>query len=274
MSDPRKRVYSLLEPGETGDRASRAVDAFLIALILVNGAISILETVPGIFTPYRTPLFWFEAGSVAVFTVEYALRLWSCTATGRSPIWGRLRYALHPMLLIDLVAILPFFLYFLGLDLRVARVLRLTRFFRIAKLGRYSRALRLLAAAVSARKEELLISLMMGFFALVFSATLIYYAEHDLQPEVFSSIPASFWWAVTTLTTVGYGDAVPMTLLGRIFGALVQIIGVGFLALPTGLMASAFLEQMQARKAAAGEGDAGARADPPRNCPHCGKAIG
>ncbi|MCZ6471871.1 MAG: ion transporter, partial [SAR324 cluster bacterium] len=197
---------------------------------------------------------------------------WSCTATGRGSLWGRLRYALQPMLLVDLAAILPFFLYFLGLDLRMVRLLRLTRLFRIAKLARYSSGMRMLAAAVASRKEELLLTLMMGFFALVFSATLIYYAESERQPELFSSIPASFWWAVTTLTTVGYGDAYPLTSVGKFVGGLVQVVGISLFALPTGLLTSAFMEQIAARKESR-QSDVDAQIVP-TVCPYCSREIG
>jgi voltage-gated potassium channel len=268
MSDLKHTVYRLLEPAKRGDLASRTVDGFIVGLILVNVTISLMETVPELDVAYNKWFRWLEVASVGIFTVEYILRLWSCTAGGRTPLWGRLRYALHPLLLVDLVAILPFFLYFLGLDLRMARMLRLTRLFRIAKLVRYSSALRFMGAAVSARKEELLLTLMLGLFALTFSATVIYYAESARQPEVFSSIPASFWWAVTTLTAVGYGDTYPLTLFGKIAGGIVQVIGIIIFALPAGLLASAFMEQVQIRNAVRLSHHAALEA--PTACPRCG----
>lgn len=261
MERLKRQIHRLLEPADAGDWSSRSVDLLLIGLILTNCLVAVLETLPAA-RAYAGLLKWFEVVSVAIFTVEYVLRLWSCTAAGITPLRGRLRYALHPLLLIDLVAILPFYLTFLGLDLRIARVFRLLRFFRIAKLGRYSRALQMLGRAVLSRKEQLVMASLLGVFALVLSATLMYYAEHGTQPEKFSSIPASLWWAVTTLTTVGYGDAFPVTLLGKVFGGLSQVIGVGLFALPAGIMASAFLEEMERNKAA------------PAVCPHCGKEIG
>ncbi|MCZ6627403.1 MAG: ion transporter [SAR324 cluster bacterium] len=272
MSDLKHTVFRLLEPGDSDDKASRIVDGFIISLILINGVISVLETVPGLHDLHGTFFEVVEITSVIIFTVEYVLRLWSCTATGRSSLWGRLRYALQPMLLVDLAAILPFFLYFLGLDLRMVRMLRLTRLFRIAKLARYSSGMRMLAAAVASRKEELLLTLMMGFFALVFSATLIYYAESERQPELFSSIPASFWWAVTTLTTVGYGDAYPLTSVGKFVGGLVQVVGISLFALPTGLLTSAFMEQIAARKESR-QSDVDAQIVP-TVCPYCSREIG
>lgn len=262
MSTIKHHVHRLLEPAESGDLSSKSVDLFLICLVLANCTMAVLETLPGA-RRFARELFWFEAASVAIFTVEYALRIWSCTSAGRSPLRGRLRHALHPLMLIDLIAILPFYLVFLGLDLRAARVFRLLRFFRIAKLGRYSRALRTLGRAMASRREHLVMAFLLGAFALVVSATLMYYAEHGTQPKIFSSIPASFWWAVTTLTTVGYGDAYPVTLLGKLFGGLSQVIGVGLVALPMGILASAFME-MPGR---------GETAEPTGVCPHCGKPI-
>lgn len=263
MDKLKERVHSLLEPGEAGDWASNGVDLFLITLIVTNVVVSILETVPGFAAGRREALNLFEAASVAVFTVEYLLRVWSCTAAGRSPLVGRLRFMLRPMLLIDLAAILPFFLTVLGVDLRMARVVRLLRLARLAKLARYSKALRMLGRACWTRKEELGLALLLGGFALVISASLIYFAEHEAQPEKFSSIPSAFWWAVTTLTTVGYGDAYPVTLLGKIFGGIAQVIGVGLFAMPAGILAAAMLEQFGRE----------AKAARPHTCPHCGKAI-
>ena len=263
MNRIKQRIHELLEPGEAGDWSSRAVDLALMVLIVANVAVAILETVPAA-KAYQEPLWWFEVVSVAIFSVEYVLRIWSWTASGASPLLGRLRYMGHPMLLIDLIAILPFYLVFLGLDLRMARLFRLVRFLRVAKLSRYSSAMQMLGRAMASSRAELLMALLLASFALVLSATMIYYAEHGAQPKVFTSIPASFWWAVTTLTTVGYGDAYPVTLLGKIFGGLSQIIGVGLFALPTGILASAFGEEMRVQRNA-GSSDV---------CPHCGEQIG
>ena len=263
MPSIKHYVHRLLEPAESGDLPSKSVDLFLIGLILANCLMAVLETLPAAGR-FSGQFAWFEAVSVGIFTVEYLLRLWSCVATGRSPFRGRLKYALHPMMLIDLLAILPFYLIFLGVDLRTARIFRLLRFFRIAKLSRYSRAMRMLGRAMVSRKEHLVMAFLLGAFALVVSATLMYYAEHAAQPEMFSSIPASFWWAVTTLTTVGYGDAYPVTTLGRVIGGFSQVIGVGLLALPMGILASAFLED---------PGEGGEKAVT-GVCPHCGKDIG
>ncbi len=263
----RNRVYTLLERSGGNDPASTAVDMALMLLILANGVVSIAQTVPGFWESNALLLNWFELFSVTVFSVEYLLRVWSCTAqAGTSSLGGRLRFMLRPLILIDFIAILPFFMQFLGADLRMMRLIRLIRIVRLAKLGRYSRALRILLRAFLLRRDELLMTLMLGMMALILSATLMYYAENAAQPKIFSSIPASFWWAMTTLTTVGYGDTYPITLIGRIVGGVVQIIGVGLFALPTGILASAFWEELQGGRLA--------RMESARQfCPHCGEAL-
>ena len=271
MTNIKRRLHSLLEPGEAGDWASKAVDRALIALIVVNVLVVIVETVPEVQARLSFFFRWFELFSIAVFTLEYLLRVWSCTAGGYSPIKGRLRFMVRPLLLIDLVAILPFYLQAFGLvlDLRVARMVRVARFVRIAKLGRYSPALQMLGRGFWSKKEELLMTLALGAFALILASTLIFFAENEAQPEVFSSIPAAFWWAITTLTTVGYGDAFPVTVGGKIFGGIFQVFGVLLLALPTGILASAFVQEMESARHEGAPHTGGA----PHTCPHCGKII-
>ena len=200
---------------------------------------------------------------MAVFSLEYVLRLWSCTdhPEFQQRIRDRVRYAVTPMALIDLLAILPAFVAGDQLDLRFMRSVRLLRLARSLKFARYSTALQTLGAVVMAKRAELAITLLLAMVLLVCSAGGIYFAEHEAQPDAFSSIPAAMWWAVTTLTTVGYGDVYPITILGRVFGGLVALAGIGLFALPTGILAGGFAEEMQRRRR------------PPRVCPHCGQQI-
>ena len=204
----------------------------------------------------------FEMFSVVVFSLEYLLRLWSCTdhPEARGRLRDRMRYVATPMAVVDLVAILPAF--FAGpLDLRFVRSLRLLRLARALKFARYSTALQTVSAVFRAKRDELALTVLLATVLLVCAAGGIYFAEHEAQPEAFSSIPAAMWWAVTTLTTVGYGDVFPVTPLGRIFGGLVAVTGVGLFALPTGILASGFAEELQRKGRSA------------RSCPHCGKAL-
>ena len=259
----RKRVHEILEVAADGDTASRAFDLFIVSLIALNVVAFTLGTVESLYAKVPGLFRWFEIVSVGVFTAEYVLRLWSCTHDGRygRPVRGRIRYALTPMLLIDLFAILPFYLPFVAVDLRFMRAVRLVRLFRVMKLARYSRAIKTLGRVVSAKKEELGVTLFVLCLLLIFASSLLYYAEHGSQPEHFSSIPAAMWWGVATLTTVGYGDVYPVTVLGKLLASAIAVLGIGMFALPTGVLGAGFVEEIQSRKRA------------PACCPHCGKAL-
>ena len=260
----RRRTWELLEREIGQSRLDRAVDLFITLLIVFNVLAVMAETVVWIGEPYRPHFYAFEIFSVAVFTAEYVLRLWSCTADPRyaGAVRGRLRYALQPMSLVDLLAVAPFYLEFLTVDLRFVRTLRLFRLFRIFKLARYADSMRTLGVVLRSRREELLVTLFVVVVLLVFASSAMYYVESEAQPQQFSSIPASMWWGVATLTTVGYGDVYPVTSAGRVLGAAIAILGVGLFALPTGILASAFSEELQKK-----------RRRERRVCPHCGEEI-
>lgn len=247
----RRRVHEILERSRPSDRVGRWVDLALIVLILGNVAAAILETVPSLAAAAGEFFRWFEVVSVAVFTVEYGLRMWSCveakSAAGR-PWAARGRYALSWPALIDLAAILPFYLaMFFSLDLRMLRILRLLRLF---KLSRYSSAFGMLADVMRREAGTLLVCFAILAALLVVTATGAYLAEREAQPEAFGSIPAAMWWAMATLTTVGYGDVTPVTALGKIFGGVVTVLGVGMAALPAGILASGLSAELAQRRAA------------------------
>ena len=257
------RTYEILERSEPRDAASRLVDGLILSLILLNVAAIILETVDPLHDRYALWFDSFEILSVVAFTVEYLLRLWSCTVHPKyaSPLSGRWRFARSPMAVIDLLAFLPFYLTLGGMDLRFLRLLRIFRIFRVAKLFRYLEALQTFGRVIRAKREELVVTLMILLILLVFSSTLVYYAEHEMQPEVFSSIPAAMWWGIATLTTVGYGDVYPVTPLGRLLAAFITVLGIGMFALPTGIIGSGFVEELQKKR------------EQKRACPHCGKDL-
>jgi voltage-gated potassium channel len=254
----------LLEPADPGDGASRWLDLALIALILANVAALILETVAPIRERAPTLFARFESVSLAIFAVEYLLRIWSATADPRyaAPVRGRLRWATTPVAIADLLAVLPVFLTAAGIDLRGARLLRVFRLLLTAKLGRYSVALQTLGRVVRRRGEELITMIVILAGLLVFAASLLYFAERNAQPDSFASIPAAMWWAIVTLTTVGYGDVYPITPLGRIMAGVIAVLGVGTLAFPTALLGAAFLEETRSE-----------RSDPGATCPHCGEPL-
>lgn len=245
----RSHVDRILAPPKPGDRASQAFNTFMLTLIFGNIVAIILETEKSIYSAAHGFFRQFEIISVIVFTTEYLLRLWSCTSDKRfaRPILGRIKYILTPMALIDLLAVLPFFLTS-HIDLRFVRGLRLFRLFRIAKIGRYSEALHTMGAVIRSKKEELIAALSLLLMLLVFSSSLMYFAEHESNPNQFPSIPASMWWSIVTLTTVGYGDICPITILGKVLAGVIAVCGVCMLALPTGLMGAAFVEEMLKKK--------------------------
>lgn len=207
---------------------------FLIVYSVVTVALETMEE----FAAYRQFFLISEAVVVAIFTVEYIVRL-----RESKPMW---RYPLTPMAIIDLLAILPFYLQHLLAtalpSLTVLRMLRLFRIFRLLKLARYSRSLQMLGEAVRRSGPELMVFMFIAGIIVVISAMGLYYAEHEKQPEVYSSIPDSIWWAIVTLTTVGYGDVYPTTTVGRIIASVVMLTGIGFIAVPTSLISSTMTE--------------------------------
>lgn len=267
MKSAHQRTYELLDKAREGDRLSVAVDASIMALIVANAAVVTLETVRGIESAYHDAFVAFERFSLVVFSTEYLLRLWACTANERfrAPVTGRLRYALTPLAIVDLLAIAPsLFSLFGGVDLRSLRIIRLLRYLRLLKFGRYSASMQLLGRSMMRAKDDLAVAVLIMLLLLVFTSTLVYYAEHEAQPERYSSIPATMWWAMATLTTVGYGDIYPVTVLGKMLGGVVAVLGVGMFALPTAIVSGSFMEELNSRKK--GEQSGGV-------CPHCGKAL-
>jgi len=263
-SQLKQRIYEILEIGKLGDRISIFFDVFLITLIILNVAAIILESISFLHGKYAKEFFIFELSSVVIFTTEYILRAWTitCNPNYQKPVTGRFRYLITPMAIIDLLAILPFYLAALGLDLRVIRIFRLFRIFRFAKLVRYSSALRLLFSVLRNKSAEIGVTVLLMSVLLIVASSLVYYAENHAQPEKFSSIPASMWWGIATLTTVGYGDIAPVTGLGKFFAAIIAVLGIGMFALPAGILGSAFVDAMGKNKI-----------PKHNNCPHCGKNI-
>ncbi len=265
MKTITKRIFEILETAEEGDVPSRMFDIGIIILIIINVTAVVLETVEWLAVRYQSFFVTLEVVSVAVFTVEYVLRLVVCTEDEkyRHPLVGRIRFMMSPMALIDLLAVLPFYLpVVIPLDTRFLRALRMFRLFRLFKMGRYSDSLQTLGNVAKAKKEEFAVTFFVISILLVFASSAVYYVEHDAQPDEFSSIPAAMWWGVAALTTVGYGDVYPITPLGKFLGAVIALLGIGLVALPAGIIASGFAEEMQKK----------VRKER-RVCPHCGKDI-
>lgn len=276
-------VYRKLFPGE-GD--SNWLDSSIIVLIAANIVAVVLETDADYANAYMGAFIGFEWFSSVVFSIEYALRLWvaDLVLDPRHPWRSRLRYARSFMALVDLLALIPFYLPMLvTIDLRFVRAVRLLRIVRVLKMGRYAEAIFTLFAVFRKKQEQLAMASFILALLLIVSASAIYFVEHQTIFEVlpdgttratvnpedpFHSIPSSMWWAVVTLTTVGYGDVVPQTALGKLIAAMVALLGVGFVAIPTGIIAAGFTEQLEDDK-----GEPTASPAAPTACPHCGKAL-
>lgn len=241
----RRRTFEVLDKGAEGDPLSRTIDVMIMGLVLGNVVAVILESVPSIGRAYHDLFIAFEKVSVAAFSAEFLLRIWSVAddeSHGRHPFHRRLHYLRSPMAIVDVLAIAPFYLSaFFALDLRFLRVLRLLR---IVKLTRYSAALGRLFEVYRLQRTALTASFFVMAVAIVLSASFVYVVETHAQPEAFGSIPAAMWWAVCTLTTVGYGDVTPITPLGKIMASAIQMVGIAMVALPTSLFASGFAHIM------------------------------
>ncbi|WP_321391630.1 cyclic nucleotide-gated ion channel [Emcibacter sp.] len=243
----RRRIFEIMEVGGTGTLAGRAFDIFMVLLVLLNIAAMAMATIYSIGLVYYEELLFFEIFSLAVFAIEYLLRLWVCveylSENDHSSMMGfRTRFLLSPLMVIDFVAIAPMvFFFFFGVDLRFLLIFRLLRIF---KLMRYSPALGSMARVIYEERRALLATMIIMLGLVLFSATIMYYVEGHVQPKAFGNIPIAMWWSLTTLTTVGYGDVVPITIVGKLFGGIVMIFGLAMYALPIGIIASGFSNEI------------------------------
>ena len=321
------RMYEIIADPPEGDKLGNFVNSSILLLIAVNIIIGILETIEVLGDSYPEFFYWFEFVSVMIFSVEYIIRLWACPASEefQGSIRGRLKLTFKPMPLVDLFAILPFYLqsFIPGLDLRVIRVLRLLRLFRLFRVGRFAESFAMLGGVVKGKKEELIISVMVLAIMLIMSSSLMFLAEGNVQKDLFkidsqaqylkglsekkldpglrkhfkanqielskeifinavkpgtlwsirdqesdqkyfvhkleegnqlkitvrdtqfTSVPASMWWGIITITTIGYGDMYPMTDIGRVLGAIVGFLGICVFALPVAILGGGFMEEME-----------------------------
>jgi len=239
----KRRSYEILEKGQSDDLWSRRVDLFIIVLILLNILAVVLEADKWTMLEYGVMFDYVETFSIIIFTIEYLIRIWSITEKKEysGPFKGRLKYLFSFYSLVDLLAVVPAYVPMLAVvDSRVVRGIRMLRLFRILKLSRYNKAFVHIRNVIYQTKEELVISLFAVLTLLVISSSLMYFIENEVQPEAFSSIPATMWWGVATLTTVGYGDVYPITGFGRFMAGIMAILGVGLFALPAGILANGF----------------------------------
>jgi voltage-gated potassium channel len=247
----RRRIHFILDVGLSADRISGLVHQMLIALVLISVSAVVLESVPSLSTHYYLLFRIIEIVAVAIFTLEYGLRLWSAPDhvpyTSMGAVAARWAFVKTPSALVDLATILPMYLsfFFVSADFKILLLLRLLRFF---KLARYSPGMRSLVAVLEAERKALFASAVVLFGLVLIAAAAMHLVEHDAQPDKFGTIPDSMWWAVVTLTTVGYGDVAPITLAGRLVASITMFMGLMMIALPVGIVATAFAEEIHRRE--------------------------
>ncbi len=260
----KQRVFRVIQPSE-GYWPSRVFDIGIMALILAS-VFSVFAETFDLPAKAVSAIESFEVVASIVFSIEYVLRVWTADLLypELTPWRARLRFVRSGMALVDLVAILPFWLpmllpgHLLGL-----RAIRLVRLLRVLKLNRYMEAMAAIGEVFAKRSRELVASCLLIFLLMLLSSLLMYHAEHATQPDVFRNAFSGLWWAVATLTTVGYGDIYPVTAIGRFLGAIIALLGIGMVAIPTGILSSGFIEHFSHSD----------NPSPPARCPHCGKEL-
>lgn len=263
----KKRIYEIISRADDGDAASRIFDGFIMALIALSVLSIVLESFESLAQRYMLAFTIFEAFSVVVFTIEYALRIFTADLLFPQSRHPRIRYVCSFMAIVDLVAILPFFLPFVSADmrfLRMFRFLRIARLLRVLKLGRYVDALHVIGEVIAQSASQLVMSIVICFFVMLFSSIVMYTVENPVQPEQFPNILASLWWAICTLTTVGYGDVYPITAAGKFFAAIISLVGIGIIAIPTGIISAGFTTLLERKNSTSGE---------KHYCPYCGHNL-
>ena len=262
----QRRLHQLLDGHpQAGDRLDVAVHYGLLAIIVTTIVALVVGTMPVVEARWGVALRRFDLAVGVVFAAEYAARLWTAPVDARyADGWrGRWRWVRSPLALLDLVALVAILFPQLGLDLRQTRLVRLFALLRIAKLGRFGQSVTMTARILRTHREDLLVAGGTIALLLLVGSTLVYFAEHDAQPDKFSSIPHTLWWGIVTVTTVGYGDAYPVTLLGRVLGGTLAILGIASFALVTAILGAAFVEELRRIRELRGE----------VQCPTCGQSV-
>lgn len=269
MRSVKHLIYNVIRDDDTNTLSGNLFDGLIIALIVISIIQIIVDTfdVPPLVMHVSSLI---ETVSVIIFTLEYLARLWTATYIypEKPPIVARFRYAFSFMAVIDFLAILPFYVPFIiPIDLRILRTLRLLRLLRLFKINRYTDALHEIGMVFKLKASQLLSSFMVVFLLMLIASILMYNIENAAQPNTFKNAFDSLWWAIATFTTVGYGDIYPITVAGKILSAVIAILGIGLVAVPTGIISAGFSEQMEKDK------DKNTDNEPKHYCPYCGKKI-
>lgn len=261
----KQKTFKILEDYSIDHRHGRAFNLFIIGLVLLNTVIIVASTFEGVIDPYYKYTNIIEKFSILVFTIEYILRIWTSDLLrpNLKKIPAKLRYMCSSMAMIDLIAILPFYVpFFVQLDFRILWIMRIFRMLRILKITRYTKALGLIDKVLSEKKEQLLSSIFVVTVLMFTASVLMYYIEHPAQPEIFQNAFSGLWWGIATITTVGYGDIYPITALGKVVSGFIALLGIGLIAVPTGIISAGF----------AGHVDKSDKKEK-EFCPYCGEKF-
>ena len=251
----------MFENDKPNNLICKIFELFIITLVILNVFAVIISSFNNLSNSLLDFLNFFEIISVLIFTIEYLLRLLTANLLYTNSKFPYLKFIFSFMAIIDLFSVLPFYIPFLiSVDLRFIRLLRLFRLFRIFKLNRYNNAMSLIVKVLKNEKEKLYTTVFVTSILLIFASSIMYYVENEAQPNQFPNIIASIWWAVATLTTVGYGDVYPITMLGKLLSGIIAIMGIGLVALPTGIISSGFINEVSKKNDI-------------KVCPHCNKKI-
>ncbi|MDR0305597.1 MAG: ion transporter [Chitinispirillales bacterium] len=263
IQDLKQRVFNVIERTTKPTISNTIFDWFIILLIATNVLLVILDTFP--FSDGIKKVFYkIEIISITVFSIEYVFRLWTSNLMypNLNPIKARLKYVFSFMAIVDLLAIIPFYLPFLiSIDLRVLRIIRLLRLLRLLKINRYTNALASVWSVIRNKSAQLVSSLLVLFLLLITASVLLYNMEHVEQPDIFTDFFEGLWWSISVTTQVQFGDNYPATMLGKMLSSLVALLGIGLVAVPTGIISAGFMEAEKNRF------------DDEKKCPHCGKSL-
>lgn len=263
------KIYNLIREDDVNTWHADVVDGLLMIFVVASVVVAFLSTFD-LDQTFHGVLQLFEIFFVIVFTIEYALRLWTAELVYPNlPAWkSRLKYAMTPMAIIDLLSVLPFYLPITGISVGALKSIRLLRVLRIFKINRYTSALTLIGRVLKTRATQLLSSILVIFVLIFIAAMLMYDVEHQAQPEVFNNALSAMWWAMSTITTVGYGDIYPITTTGRIISGFITFLGIGLTAIPTGIISAGFIEQSKTMKNSKSK-----EVTLDEYCSHCGEKI-
>jgi voltage-gated potassium channel len=267
MENLRWKIYNLIRDDDENNLVSNMFDGCIITLIVINVLLVILDTfdMPPVYQIISAKI---EVVSVIIFTVEYLLRLWTATYIypDKQPTMARLRYFVSFMAIIDFLAILPFYIPFvIPVDLMILRALRMVRLMRLFKVNRYTDSMKIIGNVFREKSAQLVSSFFVIFILMIIASVLMCDIEKAAQPDKFNNAISGLWWAVATFTTVGYGDIYPITTFGKFLSGIIAILGIGLVAVPTGIISAGFVEQIERKKEE--------KAETKHYCPYCGKKL-